>query len=677
MANFSTYKNLEFPETDEKYNISVFNKNNAIIDSEFHKLDLKNSNQDDQLSSEIERATTKENEIKQSLDNKIVEVNENINNVANNINNEIDRATESESLIKQDLDKRFEDLNNVDNTADIDKPVSTAQQNAIDEAVLNHNISSSAHSDIRELIISLTTRLNTLADSDDETLDQLSEIVAYIKNNKSLIEGVTTSKVSVSSIVDDLISTATDKPLSANQGRVLREMIEEALENINVDVDVNTEIDMTEYPAKTNMSNTDLLLVGDSEGTKTITYENFTNGLNISSESSGSSESGGSNGAIDVSLYPEVKELQSNSLLFSDNEKENGKCSITYENLKNNLEPDFNNYDEIESIASTDLIPIGTSDGTKVIAYKTFVDTFPMTIDTEPKDDDYILLSNSDGVKKISYPTFYSYMPASGMSVNSLYDMLDNNNTPVPVRRNVWRGKNLGTSITSEQYANIANGTFQGFFIGDYWVFNNIKYRIVDIDYYYYYNYSKTSNNIKHHLNIMPDSILTSSVFHSGAVTGSMLDFYIYKTTLTTTIPNIVNSYVPSSHIMNTYDIFAKAHSGSEVTAWIEGTSYFTLPLESMLVTSPQYTLPNRSNDYANTYATSTPQQLAAFRLCPQLVYKDNDNTIISAYWTRNVINASKGYCLEVGGVGTYACYGYGVHYSISSGVRPLFSIIG
>lgn len=95
----------------------------------------------------------------------------------------------------------------------------------LDSAVSAHNTSSTSHEDIRSLISALTNRLNALADSDDETLDQLSEIVAYIKSNKDLIESVTTSKVSVSDIIDSLDSAATDKPLSAKQGEVLKSLI--------------------------------------------------------------------------------------------------------------------------------------------------------------------------------------------------------------------------------------------------------------------------------------------------------------------------------------------------------------------------------------------------------------------------------------------------------------------
>lgn len=63
-------------------------------------------------------------------------------------------------------------------------------------AVSGHNTAENAHSDIRSAVTTLTTRLNTLADCDDETLDQISEIVAYIKANRELVGSVTTAKVS-------------------------------------------------------------------------------------------------------------------------------------------------------------------------------------------------------------------------------------------------------------------------------------------------------------------------------------------------------------------------------------------------------------------------------------------------------------------------------------------------
>lgn len=93
-------------------------------------------------------------------------------------------------------------------------------------AVATHNTSDTAHTDLRALIEGLTNRLNALADSDDTTLDQLSEIVTYIKSNKALIDAVTTGKVSVSDIVDNLTTNASGKVLSAAQGVALKAMID-------------------------------------------------------------------------------------------------------------------------------------------------------------------------------------------------------------------------------------------------------------------------------------------------------------------------------------------------------------------------------------------------------------------------------------------------------------------
>lgn len=99
--------------------------------------------------------------------------------------------------------------------------VSTAESK-----VSAHNTGTDTHSDIRMLISGLTDRLNALADSDDTTLDQLSEVVAYIKSNRTLIEAISTSKVSVADIIDNLTTNVANKPLSAAQGVALKALID-------------------------------------------------------------------------------------------------------------------------------------------------------------------------------------------------------------------------------------------------------------------------------------------------------------------------------------------------------------------------------------------------------------------------------------------------------------------
>lgn len=97
---------------------------------------------------------------------------------------------------------------------------------AVDTKVGAHNTSTSAHSDIRVLITNLTTRLNALADSDDTTLDQMSEIVEYIKSNRTLIDSVTTNKINVSDIIDNLTTNSSTKVLAASQGVAIKALID-------------------------------------------------------------------------------------------------------------------------------------------------------------------------------------------------------------------------------------------------------------------------------------------------------------------------------------------------------------------------------------------------------------------------------------------------------------------
>lgn len=107
-----------------------------------------------------------------------------------------------------------------------DEKVAAIQIPDVSGQISSHNVATDSHNDIRNIIIDLTTRLNALADSDDTTLDQMSEIVAYIKSNKSLIENITTNKINVADIIDNLTTNVSNKPLSAAQGVALKSLID-------------------------------------------------------------------------------------------------------------------------------------------------------------------------------------------------------------------------------------------------------------------------------------------------------------------------------------------------------------------------------------------------------------------------------------------------------------------
>lgn len=93
-------------------------------------------------------------------------------------------------------------------------------------AVIAHNTSTDSHGDLRLELKAINDRLTAFFDSDNQTLDELSEIVAYITSNKALIDSITTSKVSVADIINNLTTNVANKPLSAAQGVVLKGLID-------------------------------------------------------------------------------------------------------------------------------------------------------------------------------------------------------------------------------------------------------------------------------------------------------------------------------------------------------------------------------------------------------------------------------------------------------------------
>lgn len=104
--------------------------------------------------------------------------------------------------------------------------VGADKSGAAASAVSGHNTNTDAHNDIRLLVQGLADRLNAFANSTDEDLDQAQEFMLYIKANRDLISQITTSKVSVADIVNNLTTNVTNKPLSAAQGVALKALID-------------------------------------------------------------------------------------------------------------------------------------------------------------------------------------------------------------------------------------------------------------------------------------------------------------------------------------------------------------------------------------------------------------------------------------------------------------------
>ena len=145
---------------------------------------------------------------------------------------EVDAALSDKSDANHNHDEKYDTLGsankaledaNIYTDSKISDLVSTT---ALDSKISTHNTSTSAHNDIRTLISDLTIKLNNFLDVDDATKDQLSEVITLIENNKGTLESLTTSKVNVSDIIDNLTTANSTKVLAAKQGVVLKELID-------------------------------------------------------------------------------------------------------------------------------------------------------------------------------------------------------------------------------------------------------------------------------------------------------------------------------------------------------------------------------------------------------------------------------------------------------------------
>ena len=123
----------------------------------------------------------------------------------------------SETYTRTDIDRKMETvINNTQPKGDY----------LISADLSGHDTSNESHNDIRLLISELSTAVRNFLDVDDTTKDQLSEVIALIQANATDIEKITNGKINVSDIVDNLTTKVVDRPLSAYQGAVLKELID-------------------------------------------------------------------------------------------------------------------------------------------------------------------------------------------------------------------------------------------------------------------------------------------------------------------------------------------------------------------------------------------------------------------------------------------------------------------
>lgn len=110
----------------------------------------------------------------------------------------------------------------------------------------------------------------------------------------------------------------------------------------------------------------------------------------------------------------------------------------------------------------------------------------------------------------------------------------------------IFRGKNLGSTMSSKQRTAITSGSFRDLWLGDYWTYSApkgpIKLRIADFN---YWNPSADTayNTSKPHIAVIAESPYQDSVLHGD----NFFSAGINKLYITTTVlPNIKNTMLPA-----------------------------------------------------------------------------------------------------------------------------------
>lgn len=222
----------------------------------------------------------------------------------------------------------------------------------------------------------------------------------------------------------------------------------------------------------------------------------------------------------------------------------------------------------------------------------------------------------------------------------------------------IFRGKNLGTSVTAAQKAAIQDGTFKDLFLGDYWVINNVTWRIVDMD--YWYNTGSTALTT-HHLVIMPDTNLYTYVMNDDVTTtGGYVGSKMYTTGLTQAKTTIAAAF--PDMVLTHKEYLSNAVTNGVVTGMAFKDSTVELPSEIMIYGTNIFSAINDGTATFNGY-TFCKTQLALFDVAPKFI------TNRDYYWLRDVVS---GDCFAlVDAVGDAGYYGA----SGDVGVRPVFSI--
>lgn len=286
-----------------------------------------------------------------------------------------------------------------------------------------------------------------------------------------------------------------------------------------------------------------------------------------------------------------------------------------------------------------------------------------LTAFTTPTDSCLIPIHDGTGLKKITFANFRA--KAVEGTEAKIAPLLFNN---AGAHNAIYRGKSLGSTVTTAQYAAIKAGTFDDLYIGDYWTIGGVNYRIAAFDYYLN---SGDTNCTTHHVVIVPDTCLYNAQMHntssgsweSGAANttaGGYVGSDMYKSNLEqakTTIKSAFSGHVLKHRIYLTNAVANGRASGG---AWCD--SEVDLMCEQMVYGSGIFSPVSDGSNVPANYRVEK-SQLPLFQHEPSRICNR------ATWWLRDVITASNFAYVNSNGNASND------NASSSLGVRPAFCI--
>ena len=281
---------------------------------------------------------------------------------------------------------------------------------------------------------------------------------------------------------------------------------------------------------------------------------------------------------------------------------------------------------------------------------------------TSAPDSAMLIIHDGKGVKKVSAKNLKADIKALiGTAQNTL------NQITFPgagAHNGIYRGKNLGSSVTSAQWDAIKAGTFDNLYIGDYWKINGVDWRIAAFDYYLHTGDTECT---AHHVVIVPDTDLYDAKMNDTDTTkGGYVGSAMYKSNLAQAGTTIESAF-GAAHILShrNYLNNAVSNGAPSAGAWFDrkwdlmternvyGNSVFAPATDG--AKNPWSAMHNYSVDKS---------QFPLFALRP-----DMQSTRHNWCWLRDIVTAAEFAAVDDNGC---TVYNAATH---PHGVRPAFCI--